>query len=181
MKKYSRNTRNKKKQLRKFKTKGGVVKKNSDLSSWQAVYNMITSENSKLTSISYDSLVGFVFKLDVQEEYSEFLGLNGHRTLFNEPVKSLIFKIVIVHQFNNLINLEPYKDIKKKEHGKGVENKNNFIQEAVVQQNIYLKTINPNGNYEHIYDTNDLQHFYFKLKFDISNLQYKKIIINFQE
>ena len=147
MKKYSRNTRNKKKQLRKFKTKGGVVKKNSDLSSWQAVYNMITSENSKLTSISYDSLVGFIFKLDVQEEYSEFLGLNDSRTLFNEPVKSLIFKIVIVHQFNNLINLEPYKDIKKKEHGKGVENKNNFIQEAVVQQNIYLKTINPNGNY----------------------------------
>jgi hypothetical protein len=147
MKKYSRNTRNNKKQHRKFKMKGGIIKKNKNLSSWQAVYNMITSEYSSLTSISYDSLVGFVFKLDVQEEYSEFRGLNNTRTLFNEPVKSLIFKIVIVHQFNKLIELEPYKDIKNKEHSKGVENKNNFIQEAVVQQNIYLKTINPNGNY----------------------------------
>ncbi len=96
MKKYSRNTRNKKKQQRKLKMKGGIIKKNSNLSSWQAVYNMIISVNSALSSISYDSAAGFVFKLDIDEEkYSEFLGLNSARTSFNEPVKSLIFKIVL--------------------------------------------------------------------------------------
>ena len=173
MKKYSRNTRNKQKQHRKLKMKGGIIKKNINLSSWQAVYNMITSKHSTLTSISYDSLVGFVFKLDVaNEEYSEFLGLNDARTSFNEPVKSLIFKIVIIHddsdnpvskkrkntKLNDIddeddedhdnnkkirIAIPKYKD----KHSKGVENKENFIQEAVIQQNIYLKTINPNGNY----------------------------------
>lgn len=147
MKKYSRNTRNKKKQQRKLKMKGGIIKKNSNLSSWQAVYNMITSKHSSLSSISYNSLVGFVFKLDVQEEYSEFRGLNNARTLFNEPVKSLIFKIVIIDENNNRIALPQYQDKNKKYHSKGLENKENFIQEAFVQQDIYLKTINPNGNY----------------------------------
>jgi hypothetical protein len=141
MKKYSRNTRNKKKQQRKLKMKGGIIKKNSNLSSWQAVYNMIISVNSALSSISYDSAAGFVFKLDVQKEYSEFLGLNDARTSFNEPVKSLIFKIVIIDENNTRITQYQGK------HNKEVENKENFIQEAVIQQDIYLKTINPNGNY----------------------------------
>jgi hypothetical protein len=179
MKKYSRNTRNNKKQQRKLKMKGGIIKKNKNLSSWQAVYNMITSEHSSLTSISYDSLVGFVFKLDISDKkYSEFLGLNDRRTRFNEPVKSLIFKIVIIHhdtekqnskkRKNTNLNdidddineteaddddddvrviLEPYQYIPNKYHRKGLEKKKNFVQEAKVQQDIYLKTINPNGNY----------------------------------
>jgi hypothetical protein len=147
MKKYSRNTRNKKKQQRKLKMKGGIIKTNSNLSSWQAVYNMITSEHSKLTSISYNSAAGFIFKLDVQEEYSEFLGLNSARTSFNEPVTSLIFKIVIIDAKNEIIELPEYEDKDKKYHDKVLENKGNFIQEAVIQQDIYLKTINPNGNY----------------------------------
>jgi hypothetical protein len=175
MKKYSRNTRNKKKQERKLKMKGGIIKKNKNLSSWQAVYNMITSKHSTLTSISYDSLVGFVFKLDISDKnYSEFLGLNDSRTLFNKPVKSLIFKIVIIHHgtdkentnLNDIdddidddideteadehdvrVTLEPYQDKTNKYHRKGLEKKKNFVQEAKVQQDIYLKTINPNGNY----------------------------------
>ena len=150
MKKYSRNTRNKQKQHRKLKMKGGITKINSDLSSWQAVYNMITSEHSKLTSISYNSAAGFIFRLDVQEEYSEFLGLNSARTSFNQPVTSLIFKIVIIHAKNEIIDLPEYEDTdekKKKYYDKVLENKGNFIQEAVIQQDIYLKTINPNGNY----------------------------------
>jgi len=116
MKKYSRNTRNKQKQHRKLKMKGGITKINSDLSSWQAVYNMITSEHSKLTSISYNSAAGFIFRLDVQEEYSEFLGLNSARTSFNQPVTSLIFKIVIIHAKNEIIDLpeNENKDEKKK-------------------------------------------------------------------
>ena len=148
MKKKSRNTYNKQKQGRKLKMKGGIIKQNPDLSSWQAVYNMITSKHSTLSSISYNSLVGFVFKLDIDEEkYSEFLGLNSARNSFNEPVKSLIFKIVIIDENNKRIEIDEYKDKDKKIHSKGLENKENFIQEAVIQQDIYLKTINPNGNY----------------------------------
>ena len=176
MKKKSRNTYNKQKQGRKLKMKGGIIKQNPDLSSWQAVYNMIKSKHSTLSAISYNSLVGFVFKLDVAKEYSEFLGLNNARTSFNEPVKSLIFKIVIIHddsdipvskkRKNNKLNdiddeddedhdnnkkiriaIPKYQDKHKKIHSKGLENKENFIQEAVIQQDIYLKTINPNGNY----------------------------------
>jgi hypothetical protein len=117
MKKYSRNTRNNKKQQRKLKMKGGIIKKNINLSSWQAVYNMITSKHSTLTSISYDSLVGFIFKLDISDKkYSEFRGLNNDRTLFNEPVKSLIFKIVIIDENNNRIALPQYQDKNKKYH-----------------------------------------------------------------
>jgi hypothetical protein len=147
MKKFSKKFSKKKKQHRKLKMKGGITKINNDLSSWQAVYNMITSKNSELTSISYDSLVGFIFKLDVQEQYSEFRGLNNDRTLFNKPVKSLIFKIVIIDENNKRIAIPNYQDTRNKIHRKGLENKNDFIQEAFIQQEIYLKTINPNGNY----------------------------------
>lgn len=38
--------------------------------------------------------------------------------------------------------------------------------------NILIKYINPNGNYEHIYDTNDLQDYYFKLKLLLKDFNY---------
>ena len=142
MKKYS-----KKNNKRKIKMKGGVIKKNENLTSWQSVYNMIKSSDSILESISYNSLVGFVFKLYVEEEHSEFLGLNNTRTNFNKPIKSLIFKIVVIDTNNKRTIIPDYVDNIHEIYKKSVEDKDNFIQEAFVQQNIYLNTINPNGNY----------------------------------
>ena len=48
-----------------------------------------------------------------------------------------------------------------------VKNKENAIARFNAQHsssNILIKYINPSGNYEHIYDINDLQHSFFKLK-----------------
>jgi hypothetical protein len=48
-----------------------------------------------------------------------------------------------------------------------VKNKENAIGKFNAQHsssNILIKYINPSGNYEHIYDINDLQHSFFKLK-----------------
>jgi hypothetical protein len=53
-----------------------------------------------------------------------------------------------------------------------------------ISSNILIKYINPNGNYEHIYDTNDLQHFYFKLKKLLEQynyLQTSENILDFQK
>ena len=88
----------KKKNGTKRKVKGGLKQKNPELTSWQAVYKMISSPASTLTKIAYSSLKGYIFKLDVpaSPENSEFFGLNASGTDFNVPIYSLIFKFAII-------------------------------------------------------------------------------------
>jgi hypothetical protein len=58
--------------------KGGIVKKDDTLTYWQAVYKMICVPEAMLTTISYNSLYGYVFKLNIPpiSENAEFFDLN---------------------------------------------------------------------------------------------------------
>lgn len=143
----------KKKNGTKRKVKGGLKQKNPDLTSWQAVYKMISNPASTLTKIAYSSLKGYIFKLDVpaRPENSEFFGLNASGTDFNMPIYSLIFKFAIISK-NGDEDLPEFsfpgelgEDGAQAFYSKATENLNDFKIESNIQQSIYLKTINPSG------------------------------------
>ena len=68
-----------------------------------------------------------------------------------------------------------------------VKNKQDAIKKFEAQNsssNILIKYINPGGNYEHIYDLNDLQNAYFKLKKILEQFNYLELtnnILNFEK
>ena len=59
---------------------------------------MICVQGAKLSVISYSSIAGFIFRLDVPKipANSEFNTLNESGTAFNKPIYSLVFKIAIL-------------------------------------------------------------------------------------
>ena len=79
---------------------GGVLQRqrNPKLSSWQAVYKMISLPDARLSKISYSSLTGFIFRLDVPniESNTEFYGLNDKKSALTKPIYSIVFKLAII-------------------------------------------------------------------------------------
>ena len=130
---------------------GGIKQKNLTLTSWQAVYKMICVPHATLTAISYSSVEGFIFKLDIphDERYIEFYGLNNNGTDFDEPIYSLIFKIAILSDKKNDKLHNPL--VVTKDNGssdriyKDMSDINKFSYEAYTQQNIYNTTVYPVG------------------------------------
>jgi len=129
--------------------KGGLKQINKELSSWQAVWYMINVPGSTIEIVSYTSLKGFIFRLDVPKDEdvrnivnTQFEGLNEDRTSINKPVYSLVFKISIIDMIENQL---PYINIDRKSIDKYTEIISNFIKEAYVQQDIYSKTLSPGG------------------------------------
>ena len=64
--------------------KGGLRQKNPEISSFQAVMNMLNTTGAQITLVSYTSLTGFIFKLEIlkdDHEKVEFYGLNEKHTL----------------------------------------------------------------------------------------------------
>jgi hypothetical protein len=130
---------------------GGVKQKNLSLTSWQAVYKMICTPGATLTAISYRSVEGFIFKLDIphNEEYAEFYGLNDNGTAFNNPIYSLIFKIAITSDItrdkldNPLIITD--RSGRSEQIRKDMPSLRDFIYEAHAQQYIYNTTLYPVG------------------------------------
>jgi hypothetical protein len=130
---------------------GGVKQKNLSLTSWQAVYKMICTPGATLTAISYRSVEGFIFKLDIphNEEYAEFYGLNNDGTAFIRPIYSLIFKIAIIFQTSGDKLNKPLivtdSSGKEKHFPKNMPSLRDFIYEAHAQQYIYNTTLYPVG------------------------------------
>ena len=125
--------------------KGGLRQKNTDISTWEAVYKMINVRGATLDVITYTSLKGFIFKLQVPNdpENSEFYGINENRRGMNSPVFSLVFKFSIINskstRFPDIITNKgtPYPKMSEKF--------DDFKQEANNQQKIYTDTIFPSG------------------------------------
>ena len=125
------------------KISGGVEQKNPSISSFQAVLDMIRAEGATLTNISYSSLKGFVFRLDIPNpENTQFFTLNSDKTAFTKPVVSLILKIEILSE--KVEKLEPL-DIGRFRYTKETDNATDFYNEAKTQQDIYRNTVWPNG------------------------------------
>jgi len=152
-----------KKRNAKRKLKGGLRQKDPSLTSWQAVYKMICVPGAKLSKISFSSLKGFIFRLDVPHDpaNSEFFGLNTSGTALNEPVYSLIFKFAIISEeadFLPPLVVPGDKDDAGRDAGyndsngrfvrgraKETEDLDDFKTEANVQQAIYTGTLAPQG------------------------------------
>ena len=126
--------------------KGGLRQKNTDISTWEAVYKMMGVKGATLDVITYTSLKGFIFKLEVPNnlENSEFYGINEDRRGMNSPVFSLVFKFAIINNYGNT----RFPDIisnKGIQHPKTSEKFDDFKIEANSQQKIYTDTISPSG------------------------------------
>jgi len=142
--------------IKRKQVKGGLKQKNAALTSWQAVYKMITNPHASLIKIAYSSLKGFIFRLDVPPvpENSEFFGLNAAGSDFTVPIYSLIFKFAIIGdgdddlELPNLVIPGDKNDEGKllpKGREKETENLESFKIEADIQQKIYTKTLSPSG------------------------------------
>jgi len=139
------------------KLKGGLKIKTPGITSWQAIVRMLNVPHARLTKIAYSSLKGFIFRLDVppMPENSEFYGLNKACTDYTNPVYSLIFKFAIFGVDAEDLALPPLiipgdKDdnevlLKRKGRSKETEEPNSFKKEARLQQEIYRRTVPPNG------------------------------------
>ena len=119
-----------------MKIKGGLRQKNTNISSFQAVLNMIETPGAELTHVSYKSASGFIFKLDIPKDpaKSEFFGLNEETHEFNVPIYSLIFKFAVIS--DNTYDILPSLIIDSKLYQKSCETLEDFKKESEVQQHI---------------------------------------------
>jgi hypothetical protein len=127
--------------------KGGLKQKNSKITSVEAVMNMLYSEGVKVEIVSYQSISGFIFILEIEKksEYVEFYGLNKDGTQFKDEIYRLIIKFVFLDiKSKYLNNIKNFID-KKKTHAKYSETIDNYKKEANTQQSIFLETIKPIG------------------------------------
>ena len=134
-----------KKQIKQQMTKisGGVKQENLSISSFAAVFIMICEVGAKITLISYSSLKGFVFRLDIPNPANtQFFTLNSNKTAFTEPVVSLILKIEILSDIEE--RLSPLT-IGRLNYNKLTDKTTDFHNEAKTQQDIYRNTVWPNG------------------------------------
>jgi hypothetical protein len=128
---------------------GGVSQRNSEISSWEAVYNMIRLPGATLSKISYSSLTGFIFRLDIPKDKKnvEFYGLNDDKTALTKPIYSIVFKLAIISDYDDHDKLNPlFITAENQSFKKETENLESFRKEANTQQQIYIDTLSPNGN-----------------------------------
>jgi len=116
-----------------YKQKGGLKKKYPEKKGFKPVFDMINSPSANITLLTYKSLKGFMIRLDVSKEDSEYFTLSGSK--FTKPVTSFILKFAVIAKENDT-RLPIYKGIKKSS-----ESKNSFFDEAKLQQDIWIKSI----------------------------------------
>lgn len=122
-----------------------LIQTSNVITSFDAVYQMITNPLSTLTKISYSSLKGFIFKLDVPHDvqHTYFYGINDSGTSYNVPVYTLILKFAIItDRTESLPNFIYMHD----SHNKSTENLIEYATESKTQQDIYVATVSPSGN-----------------------------------
>lgn len=124
------------------KIKGGIKKNKINLTSWNAVYKMITSDSTRLTCLSYDSLKGYLIQAEFVDDNVEFLSLNESRTAFTKPVNYVALKFTLIGEG---IKLEPLI-IGVGSFIKETEKELDYLEEANKQQKIYIKSVTTNGN-----------------------------------
>jgi hypothetical protein len=113
--------------------KGGLKLKDTSKIGFEAVFDMINSNSGRLNLFTYNSLKGFMITLDVNEDDSEYLSLEGNK--FTKPVTSFILKFAIITPKNNQ-PLPIYKQNKKSS-----ESKESYFEEAKLQQKVWKTSI----------------------------------------
>jgi hypothetical protein len=127
--------------------KGGLKLKNPGIDSFDAVMNMINCPGAKLNVLSYSSAYGFVFKLSIPptaHHCVQFQGLSSKTKTFTNDIYSLVLKLSIINDKEDIIKTRLEIDGESKRKSK--ENAQAFMNEAKIQQEIFLETIVPSGN-----------------------------------
>jgi len=113
--------------------KGGLKLKDTSKKGFEAVFDMINSNSGRLNLFTYNSLKGFMIMLDVNEDDSEYLTLEGNK--FTKPVTSFILKFAIITPDNNK-PLPIYKQNKKSS-----ESEESYFEEAKLQHRVWKTSI----------------------------------------
>lgn len=138
---------------------GGMKKRDDAQTSFEAVKTMMMHPKAQVSALSYNSMSGFLFRLDIPHDKTctpPFVGLNAEGTAFTRPVYSLVLKLaMVVPSFleqTYYFKHNPLRDNKRnslfvvdKFYRKHVEVLQDFIEEADIQQYIYIKTLSPAG------------------------------------
>lgn len=136
---------------------GGIVNKNPDdkNNNFVSVLKMLNNPRCKISHVSYWSLKGFIFKLQLEHDEEnpltdddiEFYALNETKTGFDAPVDALIIKMAILHKpmetkIGKEFHLDDYRPtVGKESYKKENDTYDNFQKEAVAQSEIYEKTV----------------------------------------
>jgi len=125
---------------------GGVVNKTLGKDNFDSLFQFINHPGCEITSISYKSLKGFVFKLHInnlEEKDTEFYGLNSTTNIFDIPVDTIIIKLAILNEDEDDKDLPDYEEKynEKGVSGKEMESHEDFKNEAILQSQIYEKTL----------------------------------------
>ena len=116
---------------------GGLKLKHVRKQGFQAVSDMLRNPKSKLEILTYLSYKGFVFVLNVQEEFSEYFTL--HEGRFDKPVTSFILKFALIKKY--ITELPPLRLSNRVVVKKATESKQSFFEEAKLQQHVWKKSI----------------------------------------
>jgi len=103
-------------------------------SGFQPVMDMLSSPGSKLSLLTYSSLYGFMFVLDVPKEDSNYIGLNSTYTIFNKTITSFILKFTVIT--DKSVKLTPFHRNQKMS-----ETKPSFESEASIQQTAWERSV----------------------------------------
>ncbi len=117
--------------------KGGLKKKNVNKLLFQPIYDMIIHPDTKFSVFIVSSLKGFMVSMHVTQDASEYLNRNSGGN-FTIPVTNFLFKIAIVTTHNE--SLSPFT-IDGKTYPKSSEPKEDFYQEAILQQKLWTNSI----------------------------------------
>ena len=120
---------------------GGIIKKNDNVASIISIMNMINIERAKIKKISFESLYGFVFELqvpDIKDCETEFFGLNESKSGFTRPIDAVVIKISVLNKGEYelpelILNNELIQKLTSIEE--------EFKKEAVLQSEIYHQTL----------------------------------------
>lgn len=115
------------------KQRGGLKLKNPDKKGFTPIYDMLNSPSCFINLLTYKSLKGFMIYLDVSEDDSEYIGIQGKK--FTNPVSSYLLKFAVITP-NNDQGLPDYKTVRKSS-----ESKKSYFEEAKLQQKIWKNSI----------------------------------------
>jgi len=115
--------------------RGGFKLINTALRGFEPVYQMMQSQQSRLTILTISSLKGYMLRLNVSPENSLYKELNKSGSRFGDTITNFILKyVVITPQANE--TLPSYSNIDKES-----ESAESFLTEANLQQYIWLRSI----------------------------------------
>ena len=103
-------------------------------SSFDLIRRMLSSPGAKIELFSFDSLIGFIFRLSVDLPHAQYLDIQ--KSKFQTPVTEYIMKLSVITD-----NSEAKIGTFLKEHKKYSMTPQEFIDEAIFQQNVWLRGI----------------------------------------